>query len=91
MSLEEKLARLRAYNSSLRKEGEVDEESLEFALPPERAMDQESIIMRKRRPVLAIQDGTATLQFQDPRDGELWMPVLERAKAKLFAAISPAL
>jgi endonuclease G len=88
MSLEKKLARLKAYNSTLRKEGEVDEEALEVALPPDRALALESIVMRKRRPVLAVQDGAATLEFQDPRDGELWMPVLERAKPKLEPVIS---
>lgn len=72
-TLAEKAAQLRAFNESLldddlemvEAEGATNER-LEVNRPPQQAIDLESIIMRRRRPVLAIQNGTAVLEFKDP-------------------------
>jgi endonuclease G len=89
-SLEERISRLRQYNASLRSEAEPigDDEIAELALPPERALEQESIILRRRRPVLAVRNGTATLEFTDPADGSLWKQPLQNARTLLDPAIA---
>ena len=75
----EKAAQLRAFNDSLLDndpemvdaEG-ATKERLEVNRPPQQAIDEESIIMRRRRPVLAIQNGAAVLEFKDEADVPLW-------------------
>lgn len=92
---EEKVELLRAHNASLLDEDEelaeaesVANEGLEVHLPPERAIDTESIIMRRRRPVLAIKKGQAELVFQDPDDIGIWKKRLEEASGVLGRAIA---
>lgn len=51
------------------------------------ALDKESIVLRRLRPVLAIKEGTTTLQFKDIEDGRLWREPLEQAKEILDVAI----
>ncbi len=70
----EKAAALRAFNDSVLEndpelaeaEG-VREGQPELARSPEGQLALESIIMRRRRPVLAIKDGATVLEFKDPR------------------------
>jgi endonuclease G len=90
MSQAEKARLLHSYNATLLGNDEVrdDLEGLEVALPPDRAMERESIILRRRRPVLAIQGGTATLEFADAEDGRLWRDRLDRAKDVLSPVIA---
>ena len=86
----EKAAQLRAFNDSLLDndpemvdaEG-ATKERLEVNRPPQQAIDQESIIMRRRRPVLAIQKGAAVLEFKDEADVPLWKSQLESAATVL--------
>ena len=86
----EKAAQLRAFNDSLLDndpemvdaEG-ATKERLEVNRPPQQAIDQESIIMRRRRPVLAIQKGAAVLEFKDEADVPLWKSRLESAATVL--------
>ena len=90
----EKAAQLRAFNDSLLDndpemvdaEGATNER-LEVNRPPQQAIDQESIIMRRRRPVLAIQKGAAVLEFKDEADVPLWKSRLESAATVLGGAI----
>lgn len=85
-----KLALLRSYNASLRgkEEASFDLESLEVGRPPEAAFALESIILRRRRPVLAIQEGTATLEFRDAEDSVIWGARLAQAKDLLGPVIA---
>lgn len=92
---EEKVELLRAHNASLLDEDEelaeaesVANEGLEVHLPPERAIDNESIIMRRRRPVLAIKKGQPELVFRDPGDVGIWKKRLEEASGVLGRAIA---
>src|SRR5262245_17717949 len=94
-TLEEKVRLLRAYNDSLLDEDEelaeaesVTNEGLEINLPPESAVNNESIIMRRRRPVLAIRNGQAELMFQDQSDVGIWKQRLEEASGVLGRAIA---
>jgi endonuclease G, mitochondrial len=90
----EKAAQLRAFNDSLldddpemvEAEGFTNER-LEVNRPPQQAIDQESIIMRRRRPVLAIQNGAAVLEFKDEADVPLWKTRLVGAATVLGKAI----
>lgn len=90
----EKVAALRAFNDSvLDNEPDLaDAEGaaaahLEVARSPEGQLFQESIIMRRRRPVLAIKDGATVLDFQDPHDIVLWKKQLEDAAGVLKPTI----
>jgi len=93
-TLADKAAQLRAFNDSLLDddpemvdaEGATNER-LEVNRPPQQAIDLESIIMRRRRPVLAIQKGTAVLEFKDAGDVALWKARLESAATVLGIAI----
>ena len=90
----EKAAQLRAFNDSLLDddpemvdaEGATNER-LEVNRPPQQAIDLESIIMRRRRPVLAIQNGAAVLEFKDEADVPLWKSRLDSAATVLRGAI----
>ena len=91
-----RLARLRGFNSAVRRgDYELAEESAdlrevrEVAAAPEaieRAIEQESIVMRRQRPVLAIREDAAVLEFQDPQDSEIWKERLVRAAPFLLRA-----
>jgi endonuclease G, mitochondrial len=92
---EEKAALLRAFNNSLLDNDEeladaeaVNNESVPARLPPEEALDEESIVMRRRRPVLAIQSGAAVLEFSDRIDVPIWQARLEGAADVLKRAIA---
>ncbi|MEI9425920.1 DNA/RNA non-specific endonuclease [Mesorhizobium sp. Cs1299R1N1] len=90
----EKAAQLRAFNDSLLDddpemadaEGTANER-LEVNRPPQQAIELESIVMRRRRPVLAIQNGAAVLEFKDEADLPLWKSRLESAATVLGRAI----
>jgi endonuclease G, mitochondrial len=97
-TLEEKLARLRASNAAVRAgDAELDTESADIR--PEvmlesmtgedtadAAIEQESIIMRRTRPVLAIRDDEAVLEFAEAEDSAIWRARLEHARPQLVAA-----
>jgi endonuclease G len=91
----EKVALLRAYNASLLADDEelaesesVMNESLEARPSPEAAIENESIAMRRRRPVLAIKNGAAVLEFKDAGDVPLWKARLQKAAAVLAPRIA---
>jgi len=54
----------------------------------QRGLDDESIIMRTLRPVLAIKGGTCELAFVEKVDSEVWKDRLAKAKVMLDARIS---
>lgn len=97
-TLQEKLDRLRRFNAQVR---EVDPElasegadlgagALESVFAPatdEQAVELESIIMRRERPVLAIKENEAQLVFVDQVDSQIWKQRLERAKPQLDHAV----
>jgi len=90
----EKAAQLRAFNDSLLDDDlemlDADGASnklLEVSRTPDQSIEFESIIMRRRRPVLAIQKGTAVLDFKDEADVPLWQARLTRAANLLENAI----
>ena len=90
----EKAAQLRAFNDSLLDDDlemlDADGASnklLEVSRTPDQSIEFESIIMRRRRPVLAIQKGTAVLDFKDEADVPLWQARLTRAANLLEKAI----
>jgi endonuclease G len=93
-TLEEKAAQLHAFNNSLfdddpemlDAEGGMNE-LLEVGRPAGQTIELESIIMRRRRPVLAIQKGTAVLEFKDEADVPLWKSRLNSAASVLEKAI----
>lgn len=99
-TLQERLARLRRYNRALR-EGDprLAEESLDlgtseetFTEPlsdnaAEAEIEQESIVMRRERPVLAIKSNVTRLEFVDPAESEIWRERLKSAEAVLAQAI----
>lgn len=90
------LERLRQYNLGLLEydaemaEREAVVETLESRRPPksrEVLIQEESIVMRRRRPVLAIKGGTTELIFNDKVDIKLWKTRLQAAEAALKPAI----
>ena len=93
-TLAEKAAQLRAFNDSLLDddpemvdaEGATNER-LVVNRPPEQSIELESIVMRRRRPVLTIRNGTALLEFKDEADVPLWKARLDSAAAVLGKAI----
>ena len=99
MSARDTLARLRRFNQEVRdRDPDLAEESLETAreevsealAPGAAAPDEaaeESIVMRKQRPVLAIRDHDAVLEFRDLGDSTIWKARLETAKPFLDDAI----
>src|SRR5918993_337043 len=46
----------------------------------------EAIILRTTRPVLAVREDTAVLEFQDPDDSEIWRTKLTQAAAHITGA-----
>ena len=92
------LERLRKWNRAVEVnapspedvESELVEESLVQLTDEGRdvAFETESIILRKRRPVFAIKNGTCELKFIDREDRDLWRPVLSKARKRLNRAIS---
>jgi hypothetical protein len=92
---EQKVELLRAHNASLLDEDEelaeaesMANEGREVHVPPERAIDNESIIMRRRRPVLSIKRGQADLMLQESEDTGIWKKRLEEASVVLGRAIA---
>lgn len=90
----EKAAQLRAFNDSLLDDDlemldadGANNKLLEVSRTPDQSIEFESIIMRRRRPVLAIQKGTAVLDFKDEADIPLWQARLTRAANLLEKAI----
>jgi endonuclease G len=98
MSALDTLARLRRFNEEVRdRDPDLAEESLEtarlevskVAVPgaaPQDETELESIVMRKQRPVLAIRDNDAVLDFRDLGDSTIWKVRLEAAKTFLHDA-----
>lgn len=90
----EQVSKLRAFNASLltddfemaAAEGAANE-AFDVNRPPEEALAQESIILRRRRPVLDIQHGAAVLSFEDAQDIPLWKSRLEAAASILVGVI----
>ena len=95
-TLTEQASALRAFNVSLLdddpeladSEG-ATMEAFESNRPPEHSIEQESIVMRRRRPVLAIRQGAAELAFEDAQDVPLWKARLEGA-ATVLGGIIPS-
>ena len=92
---EEQAAALRAFNESLLDDDPelvdaegASNERFEVRRPPQQQIDLESIIMRRRRPVLAIRNGATVLEFKDQGDVPLWKARLESAAAVLGPAIA---
>ncbi|MCX5958374.1 MAG: DNA/RNA non-specific endonuclease [Cyanobacteria bacterium] len=90
----EKAAQLRAFNDSLLDDDQemldadgANNELLEVSRTPDHSIELESIVMRRRRPVLAVQKGTAVLEFKDEADVPLWQARLARAANVLEKAI----
>jgi endonuclease G len=80
----EQASKLRAFNASLLDDDpemadaeSATNEAFEVNLPPEQTIERESIVMRRRRPVLAIHKGAAVLEFEDAQDVPLWKSRLE--------------
>jgi endonuclease G, mitochondrial len=95
-TLEGKLARLRGFNGGvLESDPQLAEESADLKRPSafesmEAGADHvglESIVMRRTRPVLAIKDNEAKLDFVDNQDSEIWKARLTKAKPLLDHAI----
>ena len=97
---QEKLARLRRFNAWVHKsDPKLAEESADLAPPaaalesmeaPQAAEDNvalESIVLRRTRPVLAIRDNAAKLEFVDQADSAIWKDRLTIAKPSLDKAI----
>jgi len=97
---QEKLARLRNFNSMvLNSDPALAKETadlrprsagLEAMESPQAADDNiglESIVLRRTRPVLAIRDNDAKLDFIDKADSEIWLARLTKAKSFLDSAI----
>ncbi|MCK1654675.1 DNA/RNA non-specific endonuclease [Bradyrhizobium sp. 149] len=100
MSKEGRLSKLRQFNASIRAtDSKLSEESADLGvsaqmLPepagPEdmdHAIAEESIVMRRFRPVLAIKENDTELVFKDKEEGTLWEERLKKAKTLLEPAI----
>jgi endonuclease G len=83
--VQEQLALLRGFTSQFRSEDEL--EMVQAPVSDDEAIEQESIIMRRERPVLAIKDNSAELIFRDEIDSQIWKVRLEQAKGALEHAI----
>ena len=99
-TLREQLALLRGYNKAVQERDpklaeevrdRMGEETVtESAIPPEeidRQVEQETIVMRRERPVLAIKENVTQLVFIDKVDSEIWGERLKNAKSVLDTAI----
>jgi endonuclease G len=94
-TLEEKAALLRRFNASLLEDDAeladaegVRDEGFEVRRSPSDQLGLETIVMRRRRPVLAIKNGAAELEFKDEDDVPLWKARLETARGALDPAIA---
>jgi endonuclease G len=98
-SLEDNLERLRRFNASIRaSDSRLAEEAIDVARSgllenmgaasrPEQAIELESIVLRRTRPVLAIRNNETRLDFVDQADSAIWKDRLTRAKPFLDRAI----
>jgi endonuclease G len=99
-TLQEQLALLRAYNKAVQERDpklaeevrdRMGEETVtESAVSPEeidRQVEQETIVMRRERPVLAVKENVTQLVFIDKVDSEIWGERLKNAKPVLDTAI----
>ena len=99
-TLRETLARLRNYNRAVREgDSKLAEESLDLGVQEEvytealsdgaaeAQVEQESIVMRRERPVLAIKHNVTELKFIDKVDSQIWRERLKKAEAILAKAI----
>ena len=99
-TVQEQLARLRRYRASVQaNDPQLGEESRDLgvvtegfteALPTqlvEQQIVEESIIMRRERPVLAIKENVTQLVFVDEAESEIWRSRLSQAKPLLDDAI----
>jgi endonuclease G len=96
---EEILAKLRGINAEIRQQdprlhqesSDLSLEALELpsagARTTEDAVQLESIVLRRLRPVLAIKNNTTELVFAEKADSEVWKERLEGAKEHLDRAI----
>lgn len=91
----EQVALVRSYNDTLLGDDEelaeaesARSEALEIMRSPADALMTESIVMRRRRPVLAIRNGAADLVFPDPDDAGIWKKRLQDASGLLAPAIA---
>ena len=93
MSSLDTLSRLRNFNVAVQGvDPRIREESLDVGMKAdvktlERAIVEESIILRRERPVLAIFENETKLEFADSADSEIWKERLFKAKAILEPAI----
>jgi endonuclease G len=97
--LERRLLRLRNFNAwvsgsdpKLAEEGAdtADTEALEFAASPaalDKAVQEESIALRRTRPVLAIKENVTQLVFIEEADSAIWKERLTSAAQALGPAI----
>lgn len=98
--VQDQLARLRRYIRSVRESDPklaeesrdletVDESARTDASPQQLddAVQEESIVMRRERPVLAIRDNVTKLIFIDEADSEIWGERLKKARTVLDGAI----
>ena len=95
-NVQEKLEKLRRFNAEI---GAVDSELAvergdlgadvieESAFGEDAALEQESIVMRRQRPVLAIRNNRVELEFRDRIDSEVWKARLEQAMPALDKAV----
>ena len=92
---EEQLRRLQVLNDSIQQvDPQLSEEVMEAfpgrneetARPVEDDINEESIVLRKTRPVLAIKNGTAELVFAQSEDSTIWKDRLTKAKGLIETA-----
>jgi endonuclease G len=90
--IDEQLARLRNFNALvLRDDPELAKESAERAAgpavetlqTPDQNIGLESIVLKRNRPVLAIRDNTAVIEFEDLDDNTVWKARLTKAASLL--------
>jgi endonuclease G, mitochondrial len=94
MKAQQQLGRLRRFIASVREgDPKLAEESADLgvrtealeAMPSQEAIDHaielESVVMRRERPVLAIKDNVTQLVFVDAADSEIWGATEEGATA----------
>jgi endonuclease G, mitochondrial len=95
---EEVLTKIRGLNSEIRRQdpeldrtvmGVTEELAGPAAFPQasEYAVEQESIILRRLRPVLAIKNNTTEIVFAEEADSRIWKDRLSAAKEALDRAI----
>ena len=99
MSKEHGLSKLRQFNAAIRAtDRKLAEEAADVLDTPQIraavdgddidvAIAEESIAMRRFRPVLAIKENETELVFKDPEEGTLWQERLKKAAPLLRSAI----